>query len=219
MKLSLTTPVIIMGAGGHAKVLIETLHLLGASILGITDPNESLHGQNMMGVPIIGNDRKIWDFVDNKTIQLVNALGSTNDTKARQTLFNTWQKRFYNFPAIIHPRAILPRHIHLFQGVQILAGAIINPNVKIEKNTIVNTGAIVEHDCIIGEHVHLAPGVRVAGNVTIGNSSHVGIGSTIIQGLTIGSNCLIAAGAVVIRSVPDNSIVMGVPGKIVKDRS
>jgi sugar O-acyltransferase (sialic acid O-acetyltransferase NeuD family) len=207
-------PVIVLGAGGHARVLIDTLQLLDTDIMGITDPDKTLWGQTLMDVDILGPDEKIFD-IHPERISLVNALGSTQSTKARQKLFETWQQRGYTFASVVHPKAVVARSVTLAEGVQVLAGAIINPQTTLGANSIVNTGAVLEHDCIISEHVHLAPGVRIAGNVTIGQGTHVGIGSTVIQGLTIGKNCLIAAGAVVIHRVPDHSVVMGVPGKSV----
>jgi sugar O-acyltransferase (sialic acid O-acetyltransferase NeuD family) len=207
-------PVIILGAGGHARVLIDALHHLGVEMMGITDPDKTLWGQTYMDIDVLGPDEKIFD-VHPERILLVNALGSTQSTKARQKLFETWQQRGYSFATVVHPKAVVARSVTLAEGVQVLAGVIINPNTIIGANTIVNTGAIVEHDCTVSDHVHLAPGVRVAGNVTVGGGTHVGIGSTVIQGLTVGENCLIAAGAVVVRDVPDHSVVMGVPGKIV----
>jgi sugar O-acyltransferase (sialic acid O-acetyltransferase NeuD family) len=165
-----------------------------------------------MDVDILGPDEKIFN-IHPERILLVNALGSTKSTKARQKLFETWRGNGYSFASVIHPSAVVASSVTLAEGVQILAGAILNPNTTIGANTIVNTGAILEHDCTVSDHVHLAPGVRVAGKVSIGRHTHVGIGSTIIQGLTIGESCLIAAGAVVIRSVPAHSVVMGVPGK------
>jgi sugar O-acyltransferase (sialic acid O-acetyltransferase NeuD family) len=207
-------PVIILGAGGHARVLIDALQQLGTDIMGITDPDKTLWGQSYMDIDILGADEKIFD-IHPERILLVNALGSIKSTTARQKLFETWHGKGYSFASVVHPKAVVARSVTLAEGVQVLAGAIINPHTTIGVNSIVNTGAILEHDCVVGEHVHLAPGVRIAGNITIGNSTHVGIGSTIIQGLTIGHNCLIAAGAVVIHSVPDNAVVMGVPGKIV----
>ena len=207
-------PVIILGAGGHASVLIDALQQSGRDIMGITDTDETLWDRELMGVEVLGDDEKIFN-VHPERIELVNGLGSVKSTGARQKLFEMWSMRGYTFASVIHPKAILAASVKAVAGVQILAGAIINPHTIIGANTIVNTGAILEHDCAIGNHVHLAPGVNIAGNVSIGSGTHVGIGSTIIQGVTIGDNCLIAAGCVVIQSVPTLSTVMGVPGRVV----
>ncbi len=208
-------PVIILGAGGHASVLIDALQQLNAYILGITEPDETLWGKELMGVDILGNDDKIFD-IHPERIDLVNGLGSIRRTHARQKLFETWQLRGYSFASVIHPKAILAASARTAEGVQILAGAMINPHTIVGANTLINTGVILEHDCVVGNHVHIAPGVNIAGSVSIGSGTHVGIGSTIIQGVTIGDSCLIAAGAVVVKSVVSGSTVMGVPGKIVQ---
>jgi sugar O-acyltransferase (sialic acid O-acetyltransferase NeuD family) len=208
-------PVILLGAGGHASVLINALQQSGAEILGITDPNKTLWGREFMGADVLGDDDKLLDFHPDR-VSLVNALGGIRDTSARRELFEIWKNRGHSFASVIHPKAVLAPSVKLGEGVQVLAGAIINPHTSIGANTVVNTGAVLEHGCTVGEHVHLAPGVKIAGNVTIGKGTHVGIGSTIIQGVTIGDNCLIAAGAVVIQSVPAGSVVMGVPGRIVQ---
>jgi sugar O-acyltransferase (sialic acid O-acetyltransferase NeuD family) len=205
-------PVLILGAGGHAKVLIDALQQGGSTILGITDPDSRLWGKNLMDAPILGDDSKILEYSPHEVL-LVNTLGSTRDTKARQKLFESWKAKNYTFAQVIHPKTILAPEVTLAEGVQVLAGAIINTGTSIAQNTIINTGAIVEHDCMIGAHVHIAPGSRVAGQVHIKDSTHVGIGSTIIQNLIIGEHCLIAAGAVVVTSCKAGSIMMGVPAK------
>jgi sugar O-acyltransferase (sialic acid O-acetyltransferase NeuD family) len=212
MELGKSQAVLILGAGGHAKVLIDALQQSGRSMVGITDPYSALWGTSLMGVPILGHDDKILEYSPQE-ILLVNTLGSVKDTSARRRLFETWKAKGYTFAQVIHPRAICAPDVVLAEGVQVLAGAIINTASRIGQNTIVNTGAIVEHDCVIGAHIHIAPGARIAGQVTIGDHTHVGIGSTIIQNLTIGENCLIAAGAVVVKSVKAGSVLMGVPAK------
>lgn len=206
-------PIIILGAGGHAGVLLDALQQLGREVMGITDPDETLWNKEWLGVDILGDDDKILDIHPDH-IELVNGLGGVKSTRARQKLFETWHNNGYSFASVVHPKAVLAPSVKIVEGVQVLAGAIINPHTIIGVNTVVNTGAVLEHDCVVGNHVHIAPGAKVAGNVSIGSGTHVGIGSTIIQGVVIGDDCLIAAGAVVIRDVPASSTVMGVPGKV-----
>ena len=204
-------PILILGAGGHAKVLIDALQQSGNTILGMTDPN-ALEGQNLMGMPILGDDNRILEYSPSN-ILLVNTLGSVRDTQARRKLFDLWKAKGYSFAQVIHPKAILAPDVLLAEGVQVLAGAIINTGTTVGQNTIINTGSIIEHDCVIGAHVHIAPGSRVAGQVHICDQTHVGIGSTIIQNLTVGEYCLIAAGAVVVTSCKAGAIMMGVPAR------
>jgi sugar O-acyltransferase (sialic acid O-acetyltransferase NeuD family) len=214
MGYELRKPVIILGAGGHAKVLIDALQQLKSPILGITDPRSEI--QMLMGIPVLGDDDKILDYSP-QDVLLVNTLGSIKNTGARRKLYDTWKTKGYHFATVVHPKAILAPDVQLAEGVQVLAGAIINTGTQIGKNSIINTGSILEHDCNIGSHIHIAPGVRIAGQVHIGDNSHIGIGSTIIQNLTIGENCLIAAGAVVVTSCQDNLLMMGVPAKAYGD--
>ncbi len=204
-------PLLILGAGGHAKVLIDALGQYGHKVLGITDPDPGLWGKTLMDVPILGNDDKILDYSP-KEVLLVNALGSVGSIKARASLYETWKAKGYSFATVIHPKAILAPDVELAEGVQVLAGAIINAGTVIGHNTIVNTASVIEHDGMIGKHVHIA-GARIAGQVHIADYCHIGIGSTIIQNLTIGENCLIAAGAVVVTSCKAASLMMGVPAR------
>jgi sugar O-acyltransferase (sialic acid O-acetyltransferase NeuD family) len=211
-------PIIVLGAGGHASVLVDALQQLGIEMIGLTDPNPTLWGQEFMGVEIIGNDDKLLTIHPDR-ILLVNGLGSVSSTRARRNLFETWHGKGYSFASVVHPKAIVASSADLAEGVQVLAGAIVNPNVRVGENTIINTGAIVEHDCIIGNHVHIAPGVRLAGQVRVSDGAHLGIGSTILQNLTLGDDCLIAGGAVVVTSVAAGQTVMGIPAKPVRARS
>jgi acetyltransferase EpsM len=94
--------------------------------------------------------------------------------------------------------------------------AVINSNSHIGKHSIINTNATIEHDCILKDFTHVSPGCSISGNVTIGEGSHVGTGACIIPGIKIGKWCIIGAGCVVIKDVPDYSVVVGNPGKIIK---
>ena len=204
-------PLLILGAGGHARVLLDALTQHGHRVLGITDPDPYLKGQTLIGVPVLGNDDMILKYFPQEVL-LVNALGSVGSTRARASLYDTWKAKGYGFATVIHPKAILAPDVQLAEGVQVLAGAIINTGTVVGENTIINTASVIEHDCAIGKHVHIA-GARIAGQAHIGDYCHIGIGSTIIQNLSIGENCLIAAGAVVVTSCKAGSLMMGVPAR------
>lgn len=206
-------PVIILGGGGHAKVLVEALRTTNIIIVGITDADPAKQGTAIMGVPVLGDDSVVGQH-DPSRVRLVNGLGSVNIPAARASLFETFTSQGFSFATVIHPRAIVASDAVLAEGAQIMAGAVIQPGVIIGRNSIVNTGAIVDHDCMIGDHAHLSPGAMLSGGVRIGNNTHVGTGATVIQGITIGAGCLVAAGAVVISNVPDGTAVMGVPARI-----
>ena len=206
---------IIFGAGGHAKVLIDVLHGQSASLLGITDPDPRKRGENILGVPVIGNDDVISNY-HNDSIELINGIGMIANEKKRQQIFCIFKRKGYTFANVIHNSAIISPYVELSEGIQIMAGAVIQPGSEIGTNSIINSRASIDHDVIIGDHVHVAPGVTVSGGVQIGDGTLIGTGATIIQGIKIGVCSIVAAGAVVIRDVPDGATVMGVPAKVVK---
>jgi sugar O-acyltransferase (sialic acid O-acetyltransferase NeuD family) len=205
-------PVLIVGGGGHAKVLIETLRLQSITILGIIDADSSKIGTDVSGIRIIGDDKVISGYKP-ETLLLVNGIGSVHLPKIRTAVFEKFKAKGFTFAAVIHPSAVVASDVLLGEGVQIMAGAVIQPGSDIGANTIVNTNASVDHDCLIGSHVHLSPGVTLSGNVRVGDAVHLGSGATVIQGVTIAKNCLVGAGSVVVHDIPDDTEVMGVPAK------
>jgi UDP-perosamine 4-acetyltransferase len=207
-------PVIILGAGGHAKVLIDTLLLTAVEIAGIVDPNREKHGTSILGIPVIGNDDAVLKQGPG-AVMLVNGVGSVKQPKLRKQLFDTFKARGFTFVSVLHPSAVIAPDVHLAEGVQVMAGAVIQPGSRIGANTIVNTNASVDHDCSIADHVHVAPGATLSGNVTLEDGVHIGAGATLLQGIRIGRNSIIGAGSVVLRDVPDGVTICGVPGKVV----
>lgn len=208
-------PIIILGAGGHAKVLIDTLQRQSADILGITDPDPNKIGENILGVSVIGDDNVIGTY-NNDSIELVNGIGIIANEKKRQQIFRNLKNLGYSFASVIHKSAVLASDVELSEGIQIMAGAVVQPSCKIGTNSIINSRASIDHDTIIGAHVHIAPGATVSGGVQIGSGTLVGAGATIIQGVRIGELATVAAGAVVTQDVPDGATVMGVPAEVVK---
>ena len=194
---------IILGSGGHAKVLIETLLLNKVDILGIITKglkkNEYFNGFKILS----DDDNDIFNYKNNK-ISLVNGIGQMPGSESRLSLAKKMRKQKYEFLQVIHPSAIISSNVNFKSGIQIMAGAIVQNNTSIGEDTIINTGVIIEHDCVIGKNVHIASGTICCGNVSVGNGSFVGAGSTIIQGVKIGAGCLIAAGSVVDKDVDDN---------------
>jgi sugar O-acyltransferase (sialic acid O-acetyltransferase NeuD family) len=204
--------VILVGAGGHARVLADILKLNQVSTLGVTDIDSNNIGETFCGFPIIGGDAVITTY-SCQEILLVNGIGSIGKTNIRRKLYEQYRQLGYPFAKVLHPRAIIAHDAILGGGVQVMAGGIIQPGAHIMENTIINTGAIIEHDCLIGKHVHVAPGAVLSGGVEVEENVHIGTGATIIQGIHIGANSLIAAGSVVVCNVPANKIVKGVPGR------
>jgi UDP-perosamine 4-acetyltransferase len=210
----MNAPVIIIGAGGHAKVVIEALRGSGVEILGLVDNEPEKTGTELLGAPILGGDEAVASFAP-QDVLLTIGLGPITP---RQKLFDALKVQEYYFVNTIHPSAVVADSARLGEGVQIMAGAIVQADTRIGNNVIVNTGASVDHECVIGDHVHIAPGATLAGGVHVGERSLVGVGSTILENISIGENCTIAGGATVIDDVADNQTVAGVPAKPMPDK-
>src|SRR3990167_2305685 len=196
------TLVFILGAGGHAKVLIDTLGSNNnINILGIADINPTLQGRSILGIPVVGDDNEILKKYPPSSIKLVNGIGSVGSTSIRKNVFVKFKNLGYSFLNVIHSTSYIAKEVTIGEGAQVITRSTIHPGSSIGNNVIVNTHASIDHDCHIGDHVHLAPGVVCCGGVTIGEGTHVGSGATILQGIHIGDHCLIAAGAVVTKNL------------------
>lgn len=199
-------PVILLGAGGHAKVLLSVLRRQRAEVLGVVDPALNA-GDEWLGCPVLGSDEALLGY-RSAAIELVNGVGSLpRDGGVRARLFQQFVAQGYRFRTLIDDQAWLADRVELAQGVQVMAGVIIQSGTNIAENVIVNSGAIVEHDGRIGRDCHIAPGATLCGGVWLGDAVHVGAGSTIIQGIHVGSHSVIGAGAVVSRDVGERKVV------------
>lgn len=207
-------PVIVLGGGGHARVLIDALIGMGVSVLGITEKSVK-PGVSIAGIPVIGPDSEVLGYPIDQ-VYLVNGLGSTGNMEKRINLFKTFKEHGYTFYNVINPSAVMASGVKLGEGVQVMAGAVIQTGSSIGCNSIINTRSSVDHDCVIGDHVHIAPGVTLSGSVKIGQAVHVGTGASIIQGISIGENSIIGAGSVVLEDLPSCVTAFGIPARVVK---
>ncbi len=195
---SIDKPIILLGAGGHGRVLLELLVLNGYSLQGVCDPRLVNVGISCwQSIPVLGDDSYL-DQVYPNTVALVIGVGQMPGDKNRENVFKRWYTRGFSFVSVIHPTSWVSDSIDIGEGVQVMAGAVIQPGCSIADNTIVNTMASVDHDCKIGANVHIAPGVTLCGNVTIGHGSFIGAGTTIIQGVSVGEGTVVGAGKTII---------------------
>ena len=210
--------VVGLGAGGHAKVVLEIVkghvHL---KIVGMLDNNSDLHGKKLLGVPVLGDDELLPELLAKGVNRFFVGVGGVGNNQPRQRLFEFAVSLGMKPVSAIHSSAVISPSVTIGSGSVVMAGAIINASTKIGVNNIVNTGAILEHDCVLGDHVHVATGARLASSVTIGDGAHVGIGATIRQLINIGQGATIGAGSVVVKDVQPGSTVMGVPARIKDD--
>jgi len=205
---------VVIGGGGHAKVVIDAMRLQGRyKPVAVTDSDDLRKQDSVLGVPIVGNDNELKKLYSQGIKHFIVGLGSRRNNLTRKDLFDL--ARGYGFmPAmVVHPNALLATSATVGLGSLVLAGAIINPDARIGENVIINTGAIVEHDCVVGNHVHLCPGVRLSGSVEVGEGSLVSAGALVRQNLQIGDWVVIGMGAVVVKSVAPRSTVAGVPAR------
>jgi len=199
---------IILGGGGHARVVAHTLRELDKAIVGFTDPSDNASlGKNIQH---LGGDEVLEDYSPTE-VALSVGVGSSRDTARHARLFNEQRSNNFEFPALIHPNAFVVPDVSVGAGVQVMAGAVVQPGTTLAENVIVNTNASIDHDCEIASHVHVAPGATISGNVSLDQRVHVGTGASIIQGVHVGAQSVVGAGAVVINDVPPESIVVGTP--------
>lgn len=207
--------VVGLGAGGHAKVVIDTLRLLGCyELVGLLDSNRGLHDTNVLGVPVLGDDNLLPRLWEQGVRHAFIGLGGSGDTEPRRRVYCVARKCGMTIVKAIHPSAVVAPSAKIGHGPTILANAVVNADACLGDNVTVNTGAIVEHECIIGDHVHIATGARLGGGVYVGSGSHIGLGASVRQDIRIGENAIVGAGAVVVKDVPDGVVVVGVPARI-----
>jgi len=189
-------PVVVVGAGGHAAVVVSSLLRLGVSILGATTRSGDEESAEL-GIPIIGDDSAIQKMESSKVV-LVNGIGMAASAKTtRYHAASRLRSLGFRFRPVLDPTAIVASGVEIKEGVQVLAGAVIQPRTIIGTDTIVNTGARIDHDCDIGPHCHVCPGATITGNVKIGTGSLIGAGTIITPGVSVGENSMIRAGSLV----------------------
>lgn len=208
----MTRHVIVVGAGGHARVVIDAFQRTGIEVLFATDVDPAKHGQSLLGVAVRGGDEALAPYGPG-SVDLALGVGSVGRDGVRRAIFERLAARGHRFATVIHPAAVVAPDVTLLEGAQVMAGAVVQTGSCIGRNAIVNTGACVDHDCRVGDHAHIAPGATLSGGVEIGAGAFVGTGACVIQSVRIGEGSVVAAGAVVIRDVPAGACVMGVPAR------
>lgn len=195
----------IIGASGHAKVIIDILIANKHPITGVWDDNITL--KTFQGFPINGD---ISTCIQTAKGEVIIAIGSNRIRKQIS------ERSKFKYGIVIHRSSAISQSVLIGEGSVIMPNSTVNVDCIIGNHVIINTNASVDHDCIIGDFAHISPQVALAGNVIVGEGSHIGIGACIIQGITIGRWATIGAGAVVIRDIPDGAVVVGNPASVIK---
>ncbi len=199
--------VIVIGAGGHAKVVISSLRASGWSVRVVYDDDPKKWNHTILDVPILGPVEKLGEP------DRCPAVIAVGDPLFREEVARQYDR---DWVTVIHPRAYVDDTATVGPGTVVFAGAVIQPEVSIGTHAIINTSASVDHDCILDDYVHIGPGAHLAASVHVQHGTFLGTGSYAIPGITIGKCSTIGAGATVIRDIPDNVTAVGCPARIIK---
>lgn len=208
------TEVLILGAGGHGKVVLDILRAAGEyKPVGFLDADNTLWNTMVGGLPVLGHLNLLPKLRQQKIKAAIVAIG---DNHTRLSYAKIIQENGLALVNAIHPAASVSATAQLGRGVVIAAGAVICADAKVGDSTIINTSAVVDHECQVGAGVHICPGALLAGRVRIGDGAFIGLGAKVIQCLNVGESATVGAGAVVIRDVPAGATAVGVPARIIK---
>ncbi len=200
--------IVILGGGGHAKVVLDVLRSTDLVPCAICDPARA--GSTLHGVPVVGGDDAVPALrADGVRFAFV-AIGNN---AVRRRLSLDLLSRGFDLPTLIAPSAVIAPTAQIADGVLVMPNAVINADARIGRFAIVNTGAIVEHDCVVGDGAHIAPRAVLGGSVSVDDEAFVGIGSVVRPGQRVGRGTTVGAGAVVVSDIPDNTVVIGCPAK------
>lgn len=179
---------VIIGAGGHAKVCYDIAKLMEQwnKIIILDD-----HPKNDY-FEILGPISDSYKYINNSDF-----FAAIGDNKARKKITNKLLNLNASFATLIHPEAVIASDVKIGIGTVVMGGVVINSATKIGQGCIINTLSSIDHDNIIGSFVHISPGVNLAGTVSIGNSTWIGIGTIVINNIKIGSEIVIGAGSLV----------------------
>lgn len=210
MSVAGSKSVVVIGAGGHAKVVISTLQAAGYVVTGVFDDDVDKWGASVLNVPVSGG---LSDLTRAGRRKAVIAIG---DNRVRERLAREINMEWV---AVAHPQSYVHDSVKLGEGSVVFAGAIIQPDTVVGAHAIVNTGATVDHDCVIDDFVHLAPGVRLAGGVQVARGAFLGIGTLVIPSRRVGEWAVVGAGGVVVKDIPGGVTAVGIPARPLKQTS
>jgi sugar O-acyltransferase (sialic acid O-acetyltransferase NeuD family) len=202
---------VVFGAGGHAKVVIDVIEQQGHyEIAGLLDDDIRRRGQRFFGYPVLGTRADLPALL---SAQLRHAIVAIGDNAGRAAVAALLHRDGWQFGSAVHPRASIGRGVNLGPGCVVMAGCVVNADASLGAQVIINTGATVDHDCRIDDAVHIAPGCHLCGGVSVGHGSLLGAGSIVTPGVRIGCNAIVGAGSTVIRDVADEARVSGSPAR------
>lgn len=212
----MSKPIVVFGAGGHAKAMIEVIEKQGLyEITGLLDANKSI-GETIYGYKVLGDD----SWLEKHSTSIYGAIVGIGDNWTRGVIVRKLLKAIPNltFCTAIHPSAQIARGVCIGAGSVIMANAVVNSDAVIGEHTILYPGVSVDHDSNIGSFVSFAPKAATGGDVRVGHYSAISIGATLIHGITIGEHSVIGAGSTVLSNIPSYTVAFGTPAKPIRSR-
>lgn len=211
--------VLMVGSGGHGRVLADIIRRSSEiRLVGIID-DIAVAGTQKLGSTVLGGSAELPRIMAQTGCRrLVLAIGHNGRRLELAERIESlcegvvWQ-------SLCHPSVIVGENVEIGPGSVVTAGAVINPGSHLGRHCIVNTSAVVDHDCRLGDGSSLGPGALLGGWVTLGEGAIVAIGATVINGLQLGAHCLLGAGAMAVRDLPEQAVALGVPARVVRQRT
>jgi sugar O-acyltransferase (sialic acid O-acetyltransferase NeuD family) len=186
-------PILLVGAGGHAKACIDVIEQEGRfSVAGLIGMEDEV-GTKVLGYPVLGTDRDIPSLISEYPHALV-AVGQIKTSELRVQLFDLLQQHGCNMPAIVSPRAYVSSHSRVGAGTIVMHGAVINAAAAVGRNCIINSQSLVEHDVVIADHCHISTAAAINSGVRVGAGTFIGSSASVRQGIKIGERCVIGMG-------------------------
>ena len=209
--------IVIIGAGGHGKVVLDILLAEGKyRPVGFVDNNPSLIESYVCGLPILGPINALSRLRRQRIRHAIVAIG---DNRQRLVHRGILEADGFELVSAIHPTAYVSRRVNVGKGVVIAPGARVVVEAEIANLAIINTSAVVGHECEIGEAAHVCPNATLAGRVRLGRCAFIGIGAQVIQCRSVGDFAVVGAGAAVIHDIPNHATAVGVPARVIKANS
>lgn len=210
--------IVVIGAGGHARVIIDAARLAGHQIVGVL-AQDAHAGTEVLGCPVLGRDDEAAHVLTRLIGQVDSTAVAIGDNYVRAAIAHRLAESMpqLQFATVVHPSAVVSPTARIGAGTVVLAGAVVGVGADVGRHCIVNTRASVDHDGRIEDFASVAPGAILGGTVRIGTRTAVCLGAKIIQGIDVGSDVIVGAGATVVRNISDGVVVMGTPARVVRD--
>jgi sugar O-acyltransferase (sialic acid O-acetyltransferase NeuD family) len=210
MTVDVGDPIVVLGAGGHGKVVADILLAANERVIGFLDANKPA-GVLVLGLPVLGPTT--WLATNRARV----ALG-VGDNAARARAADEAVSLGAVLVTAVHPRAVVSPSSRIDEGAVVAALAVVNPEAHVGRGAIVNTGAVIEHDCIVGAFAHVSPNASMAGGCRLGALAHLGIGASMLPGTSVGEATIVGGNALVARDLPSGVIAFGVPARVHRSR-